>query len=490
MAATGATMSFGTLDDSSNRFAYLLVERGLQAGEPVVVFAGNIVEYGVVLWGAHKAGCFYTALATHLNAGEVGYIIRDSGAKAIVVDEPHRAVAEEALAEVGADIGIRLLIGGSAPGWETFSDALWAQGQQNLTGRPEGAEFLYSSGTTGHPKGIRTGLGNAVVSMVGERTDASDQVQMICSPLYHSAPLRNLMIANRDGAHVVILEKWDAEAFLAAVERYHVTFALMVPTHFIRLLNLPEDVREKYDLSSLTAIMHLGAPCPVSVKKTMMDWLGPILYEAYAGTENVGTLMIDPQEWLAHPGSVGRPVQGSVHILDADGVELPPGQSGSIWFDTGLRMEYHNDPEKTARAINDRGWSTLGDIGYVDSEGYVYLTDRREFMIVSGGVNIYPQEAENVLLQHPAVADVAVFGVPDPEFGEEVKAVVQPATYTGPKDPELEKELIDYCRSELSHVKCPRSIDFVPSLPRTDTGKLLKESLRSSYWSGATRIAH
>ena len=302
------------------------------------------------------------------------------------------------------------------------------------------------------------------------------------APLYHSAPLVYSMSMQRLGATVVVMERFDARQCLELIERHRVTHAQFVPTMFVRMLRLPPEERERYDVSSLRVVLHAAAPCPIAVKRQMIDWWGPIIHEYYAGTEDIGSTFISPEEWLAHPGSVGRPME-ECHIVGEDGEELPPGQAGVVYFVGGRPFEYHNDPEKTASISNDKGWRTLGDIGYLDDDGYLYLTDRQAHMIIAGGVNIYPQEAENVLAGHPAVADVAVIGVPDPEMGEAVKAVVQ-ATDPSGAGAALEAELLAFCRSELAAYKCPRSVDFVDALPRDDNGKLYKRVLRERYWEG------
>jgi fatty-acyl-CoA synthase len=293
-------------------------------------------------------------------------------------------------------------------------------------------------------------------------------------------------MAHRTGATTVILERWDAEACLAAIERYRITSVQMVPTMFVRLLKLPPEVRERYDLSSLRMITHAAAPCPVEVKQQMIDWVGPIIWEYYAASENVGSTLIGPEEWLAHPGSVGQARMSTVHICDDDHNELPIGEVGNIWFDTpAADFEYHGDPDKTAAMRSPEGWYTMGDVGRVDEEGYLYLTDRQSFTIISGGVNIYPQEAEDVLVMHPAVADAAVIGVPNADLGEEVKGVIQLLDH-GRAGPEMEAELLAYCRERLASYKCPRSIDFDEALPRQDTGKLYKRLLKDRYWGDRT----
>ncbi|MGQ3031368.1 MAG: AMP-binding enzyme, partial [Ferrovibrionaceae bacterium] len=284
------------------------------------------------------------------------------------------------------------------------------------------------------------------------------------------------------GATVIVMERFDAAAALALIARHRVSHAQWVPTMFVRLLKLPEAQRKAHDLSSLVCAVHAAAPCPIEIKQRMIDWWGPIVWEYYAGTEANGATIISSAEWLTHKGSVGRAVLGEIHVMNDRDEEVAVGEQGVIYFGNGPGFEYLNDPEKTASSRNARGWSTLGDIGRVDAEGYLYLTDRVANMIISGGVNIYPQEIENILICHPGVADVAVIGVPDDEFGEAVKAVVQPAAGEG--SARLADELVALCRDRLAHYKCPRSVDFVDSLPRHPNGKLFKRLLRERYWTG------
>jgi fatty-acyl-CoA synthase len=355
--------------------------------------------------------------------------------------------------------------------------------------------MLYSSGTTGRPKGVRKDLPGTPFgdpsatpvllarALAGQGNGVGPGAVYLCpAPLYHSAPLVYSMSMQRLGATVVVMERFDPRRCLELIEQHRVTHAQFVPTMFVRMLHLPEAERARFDLSSLQFAVHAAAPCPVAVKRQMLEWWGPIIHEYYSGTEDIGSTYISPEEWLAHPGSVGRPLE-ECHIVGPDGDELPAGEEGIVFFAGGRPFEYHNDPDKTASATNDRGWRTLGDIGRLDDDGYLYLTDRQAHMIISGGVNIYPQEAENVLAAHPAVADVAVIGVPDPEMGEAVKAVVQPAA-GAVAGPELGSDLLTHCRAELATYKCPRTVDFVDELPRDPNGKLYKRLLRERYWAG------
>jgi acyl-CoA synthetase (AMP-forming)/AMP-acid ligase II len=353
--------------------------------------------------------------------------------------------------------------------------------------------MLYSSGTTGRPKGVEAplpdaplGTGESIYFLVTALFGATaDSVYLSPAPLYHAAPLRFCMAFQRLGAAVVVMDRFDPEAALQLIERHQVTHSQWVPTMFIRMLKLPAEVRERYDVSSLQVAIHAAAPCPVAAKEQMIDWWGPVLHEYYAGTEGNGFVYCNSEQWLAHKGTVGQALMGEVHIVDDEGEEVGPGEPGTVYFASGAEFSYHNDPEKTAasRDPKGRGWTTLGDVGHLDEDGFLYLTDRKAYMIITGGVNVYPQEAENVLALHPKVADVAVFGVPNEDFGEEVKAVVEPVDIdqTGP---ELERELIAYCREHLADVKCPRSIDFRTELPRHPTGKLYKRLVRDRYWQG------
>lgn len=490
MGATGATLSYREVDARSNRFARLLRDRGLTTGDHVALLMENNIRYLELAWGAQRSGLYYTALNNHLRSSEVQYILDDCGATALVVTPAMADVV--ALLDLN-HVAIRLVVGGSLDGFDDYESAVEPFPPTPVDDESEGREMLYSSGTTGKPKGVRKTL---PATPLGDPTAAPVQIAMGLTraaagpgsvylspaPLYHSAPLVYSMSMLRLGATVVIMENFDAKACLGLIEQHRVTHAQFVPTMFVRMLKLPESDRTAHDLSSLGYVVHAAAPCPVDVKQQMLDWWGPIIHEYYAGTEDIGSTWITAAEWLAHPGSVGRPVSPA-HIVGTDGQELGPGQEGTVYFEGGRPFEYHNDPAKTASITDSRGWRTLGDIGLLDDDGYLYLTDRQAHMIISGGVNIYPQEAENILAGHPSVVDVAVFGVPDPEMGEAVKAVVQPVDPSA-ADADLEAELIDYCRIRLASYKCPRTVDFAPELPRDPNGKLFKRLLRDRYWEG------
>jgi len=391
----------------------------------------------------------------------------------------------------------RYMMDGTIANYESWEDAVSAQPPTPIADETEGAAMLYSSGTTGKPKGVKHrlsgqpfGAPNPIgLLLAGLYQATPEMIYLSPAPMYHAAPLQFTMAVHRIGGTVIVMEHFDAEQSLALIEKYRVTHTQMVPTMFIRMLKLPDPTRRKYNHSSLKVVIHASAPCPIAIKEQMIEWWGPKIYEYYAGTEGNGFCAIDSAQWLLHKGSVGKPLVGKVHIVGDDGAELPTGEAGTIFFEGGEVFEYHNDPEKTKSSRNDKGWSTLGDIGYLDRDGYLYLTDRKANMIISGGVNIYPQEAENLLATHPKVADVAVFGVPNEDFGEEVKAVVQPVDMKQ-AGPALEAELIGFCRAHLSAIKCPRTIDFDAELPRHPTGKLYKRLIKDRYWIGhSKRIA-
>jgi long-chain acyl-CoA synthetase len=496
MGRSGEVVTYAQLDARSNRCAQLFRSLGLRPGAAIAIFMDNRREYFEPAWGAQRSGLYWTPVSQHLLPEEVEYIVGDCGAEVFVTS---KALADTAAALAGRMPGVRhrFMVGGTVPGFESYEDAVASQPPTPIGDELEGQDMLYSSGTTGRPKGIKNPLPERRIGTpppllqalaAGMFGCSPETVYLSTAPLYHAAPLRFTMMMQRLGATSIVMESFDPAEALALIERHRVTLSQWVPTMFIRMLKLPEARRRAFDVSSQKVALHAAAPCPIEVKERMIEWWGPILVEYYGATEGHGSTQIDSREWLAHKGSVGRALNCRIHILDDDGRELPQGEVGTVWFEGGSEFAYHNDPAKTAETRNPKGWSTVGDMGYVDAEGYLYLTDRKAHMIVSGGVNIYPQEAENVLVLHPEVADVAVFGVPNEEFGEEVKAVVQPLDMRR-AGPAFERELIDWCRARLSHVKCPRSVDFLAELPRSDAGKLYKRRLRERYWQGhSTRI--
>jgi len=485
----GDVVTYRELDECSNRCAHLFASLGLRPGDAVALFIDNRPEYFYATWAAQRSGLYYTPISTHLAADEVAYIIDNCEAQVVVYAAPLQALVA-GIRERLPRVRCWLQVGGGRQQPDSFEEALQAQPVTPLPRELEGCEMLYSSGTTGYPKGIKHANperpagspGPFVQGIVASFGVDADTVYLSPAPLYHAAPLRFCMVMHRMGATAVVMEQFDPEQALALIERHRVTLSQWVPTMFIRMLKLPPAVRERYDLSSQRLAAHSAAPCPVEAKRHMIDWWGPILLEFYGATEGHGGTQINSRDWLAHPGSVGRPLYGSVHILGDDGTELPPGEVGTVYFAGGAAFEYHGSADKTAQTRRGDK-STVGDVGYLDGEGFLYLTDRKANMIISGGVNIYPQETENVLALHPKVADVAVVGVPNEEMGEEVKAVVEPVDFAE-AGPQLARELIEYCRSRLSHVKCPRSVDFDEKLPRSDAGKLFKRRIRERYWQG------
>ena len=482
MGGCGERRTYGELEEASNRVAQLLRSAGLRTGDHVAVLLTNRVEWYDVVWGALRAGLYVTPVNFHLTAAEAGYIARDCRAHALFAD----AELADTVAAMGGDlggVGLRVAVGGHLDGFQDLATAVDAHPAVPIADEVEGTWMLYSSGTTGRPKGIKpplrrsplgadTPFGSLLVGLYGF---SADTVYLSPAPLYHAAPAGWTTMTQRLGGTAVVMEHFDAEEWLALVERHRVTHSQVVPTHLVRLLKLPAEMRRRYDLSSLQRVVHAAAPCPPEVKRAAIEWLGPIVFEFYSGSEGSGFCAIGPEEWLAHPGSVGRSLMGAVHILGNDGEEVPTGREGQVWFESATRFEYHGDAEKTAAAWNDRGWSTMGDIGWVDTDGYLYLTDRVAHTIISGGVNIYPREAEDVLVVHPAVLDVGVVGVPDDEMGERVVAFVQLAA--GRAEEALTDELLAWCRDRLTHYKCPTEIRFVDELPRLPTGKLLKRGL-------------
>ncbi len=497
MGGSGFTQTFAELDAAANRLSRLLRSAGLQPGDHVAICMENHDRYLEVVWGCHYAGAVYTCTSSRLQSGELEYIIDDCEAKVFITSKYKADQAAEIVANTPG-VELRLMLDGTIDGYESYETAVADQSPEPLEGRIAGTDMLYSSGTTGRPKGVAlpfkaTPIEEAASGVLGlsQLLFGIDDTKVYLSPapFYHAAPLRFCLAAQALGSTVVAMEHFDAEQYLALVEKYRVTHSQVVPTMFIRMLKLPADVRAKYDVSSLECVIHAAAPCPAPIKKQMIEWFGPVIHEYYAGTEGNGFVYCNSEMWLAHEGTVGTPIACTVHIVGEDGEDLPQGESGTVYFEGGATFEYHNDPEKTKGSRHPKGWSTLGDVGYLDADNFLYLTDRKAYMIISGGVNIYPQEAENVLVTHPKVVDVAVFGVPNDDFGEEVKAVVQPVEM--PADDAasqaLAAELIQFCRSELADVKCPRTIDFRPELPRHPTGKLYKRILKDEYWSQAGR---
>jgi long-chain acyl-CoA synthetase len=479
MAGSGETVSYRQLDERSNQGAHLFRALGLKAGDVIAVFMDNNPRYFEIAWAAQRSGLYFTCISSKLTAGEVQYIVGDCGAKAVIVSAGVGPVADEL---PGVLTGVKLYMVGEARGpYESFEAARAPMPTTPIADETAGSDMLYSSGTTGRPKGVKPALSGLPI-------DAPNALQMMAqglfgfkegctylspAPLYHAAPLRWCMTVHKLGGTVIVMEKFEPEAALALIEKHRCDCGQFVPTHFVRMLKLPEEVRARYDVSSMASAVHAAAPCPVPVKEQMIAWWGPVIYEYYAGTEGNGFCFITANEWLTHKGSVGKAVLGELKICSEDGEELPPRSEGLVCFANGPPLAYHNAPEKVAESTNKHGWTTLGDVGWMDEEGYLYLTDRKSFMIISGGVNIYPQEIENLLITHPKVADAAVVGVPDERTGHAVRAVVVRAPGA-----ELDDDAVRaHCRTRLARFKVPAQVVFVDELPRTAAGRLARHLL-------------
>ncbi|KUH83113.1 MULTISPECIES: acyl-CoA synthetase [unclassified Mycobacterium] len=491
MAGSGRTTTYCELETRSGQLAWALHRLGLRKGDVVALLSDNSPEAFEVYWAAVRSGLYITALNWHLAADEVAYILVDSGATAVIASAGVRPLAEQVAASVPS-VAHWYAFGGEIDGFGNYGELLESAGASRLADRPRGTDMLYSSGTTGRPKGVKPRLPKGQVDEEADPISlllqhafgmGAEDVYLSPAPIYHAAPLKWSAAVQAIGGTVVMLDRFDAEATLAAIENFGVTSTQMVPTMYIRMLQLPDSVRAKYDVSSLRIAVHGAAPCPPDVKDAMIAWWGPILVEYYGATEGHGSTVITTEDWREKRGSVGKAVLGDVHICDDSGAELPAGAVGTIYFERDeAPFEYHNDAEKTAESRHPEhpNWTTVGDVGYCDDEGYLFLTDRKGFMIISGGVNIYPQEVENVLAMHPSILDVAVIGAPDTEMGQQVKAVVQLRDGVAPSD-ELADHIIGYARERIAHFKAPRSVDFVECLPRLATGKLAKRALVDRY---------
>jgi acyl-CoA synthetase (AMP-forming)/AMP-acid ligase II len=497
MDQSGETLTYAQLEDRSIRLAHALRDRGLRRGDVIALLAENHIRYFEVYWAALRSGLYLTPVNRYLAPDEVLYQVRDSGAKALISTARMAPTAHAVIPDV-PECAIRLMMDGTVGGFDSYEDALAKASKVQSEPMPRGDALIYSSGTTGRPKAVKRQLQDVDLSSPQSRGTgvfeeavlgmSGESVYLCPAPLYHSAGLQWSAGAHDLGATLVIMEKFDPERWLAVIEREHVTHTQVVPTMFVRVLKLPEAVRSKYDLSSLQCVLHAAAPCPIEVKRQMIAWLGPIIDEFYAGTEGSGLTFIRTRDWLEHPGSVGRPMLGVPHICDDDGNELPTGSPGLLYFEQDVApFEYHGDPQKTraSRHPVHENWTAIGDVAYVDHDGFVYLTDRKSFMIISGGVNIYPAEIEACLIMHEKVLDVAVFGLPDPEMGELVQAVVQLVEGVE-ATPELKGDLLRFAREHLAGYKVPRSLDFSDELPRLPTGKLVKGPLRDEYLKALT----
>ncbi len=489
LAETGEVMTYRQLEDGSNQFAQFLRARGLQSEAVIALMLDNCLDYYKLYWGAQRSGMRFVCISSRLTADETDYILTNSGAKLLVVSASLGAIAGALSTQIE-----RYTLGGALPGYPSLDEALAPMPVARIADERAGITMLYSSGTTGRPKGVRGPMpeDHAIdqmdpLTMVAQHLYKfnADSIYLSPAPLYHAAPIGWSTRLHKLGGTVILMKKFDAEGALSAIETYKTTCGQFVPTHFIRMLKLPAETRAQYDVSVMTCAIHAAAPCPIPVKEAMIKWWGPVIEEYYAGSEGNGMSFINSADWLAHKGSVGKAVLGTIHIMADDcETELPFRTEGTIYSEYDRTFEYHDDPEKTASTRNSKGWTTLGDVGWIDEERYLYLTDRKSFMIISGGVNIYPQEIENHLIGHPRVTDVAVIGGPHDEMGEEVIAVIQPVDMAEANDA-LREDLIAFAREKLSGFKIPRRIDFLAELPRHDTGKLYKRLLRDQYWGKA-----
>lgn len=488
----GPGVTYAELDERSIRLARELRGRGLQVGDGIAILAENHVRFFESYWAAVRSGLYITAINRHSTPEEAAYIMADSGAKVLICSHGLRETVAGLLPLLDPAVH-RMMFDGVIDGVEPYEDLLARQSAEPLDDEPRGQLMLYSSGTTGRPKGVKRALtGLRVDDPAASRSSGlarkittidEESVYLVPAPLYHAAAFNWSIAVQEIGGTVVVMPKWDPEEFLAQIERHRVTHTQVVPTMMVRLLKLDPEIRTRHDVSSLQGLLHSAAPCPVDVKRQMLDWLGPIVDEYYTGTEGIGVTFVAARDWGERPGTVGRSVTGVIHICDDDGAEVATGEVGTVYFARDdIPFNYHNDDAKTAGAMHpDRPtWWTIGDMGRVDTDGYLYLTDRKAFMIISGGVNIYPAEIEGHMIMHPAVADVAVFGLPDADMGEYVHAVVQPAEGTVP-GPELAAELLEFAREGLSRFKVPRVLDFLDELPRLESGKLRKDVLRADY---------
>lgn len=495
---TGESLSFAELDRRAALAAHWLVAQGLQAHAEIALLLENRLDYFVWGWAARRAGLYYTPISIHLQAAEIAYVLADSGAR-LLITSPQWAHTVADIAVLSDWHGPCYVVEGEVEGFTSLAPLLQAFDPLTpLPARPVGRDFLYSSGTSGKPKGVKRGL--IPFEQRAEPTfetaffaqqygiDA-DCTYLSPAPLYHAAPHRFSMRCIEFGASVVVMPHFDPERALALVEQYHCTHAQWVPTMMVRMLALPQSVKDRYDISSMRTFIHAAAPCPPEVKRGIIEWWGPVVVEYYAGSETVGITLLRSDEWLAHPGSVGKAVVGVIHIKDEHGQDLPPGEQGMIYFSGTPPFSYHNDPVKTAAAYAPDGAATYGDIGHVDADGYLYLSGRRTDLIITGGVNVYPQEVENLLSTYPGIADIAVIGVPDADLGHTVKAVVEliPGVQG---DEAMAQAIIAFCRSHLAHVKCPRSVDFTNRLPREANGKLYKRHLIAEYERHAFDAGH
>jgi long-chain acyl-CoA synthetase len=495
MVDQGQSITYGDLVRRSDQVGHLFASLGVRQGDTIAIMIENHVRYPELMWGAKNSGIRYVAVSTHLNGADAAYVIGDCGATLLVSSKACATLAVEAIAGL-TDLPTLLMIDGAVEPFQSYEALLSDQPDAPITGRMRGPSMLYSSGTTGRPKGVRTDFPEVppetppqrLAMLIEQYGFGPGTVFVNPGPYYHAAPGRMMVSIHRTGGTVLGFRAFDPESVIRAIDDFGGTHGFFVPTMFGRMLALPKAIRDDAKTATMQHAIHGAAPCPQHVKRAMIEWWGPVISELYGGTEAFGHSFITSEEWLAHPGSVGRPAKGcTLRITGRDGKEVSVGEQGRIMMKNGMNVAYHGDAAKSAALYDETGFASLGDIGYVDAEGYLYLTDRESHMIIVGGVNVYPQEAENILLEHPVIADVAVIGVPDADMGEAIRAIVQLKPEYDASEA-LGLDIVAFCRDRLSLHKCPRAIDFVSELPRNEAGKLVKRVLRERYWKGENRL--